>query len=64
MVRFMRDGKQYVRNMETGKEYPVADIKLPSFNEMLAIGEERAKKLQLSKCQKKQGASQNVGRAR
>ncbi|MGA2859036.1 MAG: hypothetical protein ABSE40_19375 [Candidatus Sulfotelmatobacter sp.] len=53
MVPFMRDGKQYVRNMDTGKEYPVADIELPSINEMLAMGEERAKKLQLSKRQKK-----------
>jgi hypothetical protein len=54
MVPFMRDGKQYVKNMDTGKVMEVADIDLPSINEMVGMGEERAKKLQLSKRQKKQ----------
>lgn len=34
MVPFTYKGKKYVKNMETGKVMEVADIQLPSFNEM------------------------------
>jgi hypothetical protein len=34
MKPFTYKGKKYVKNMETGKVTEVADIQLPSFNEM------------------------------
>jgi hypothetical protein len=34
MVPFSKNGKKYVKNRETGKVMEVADIQLPSFNEM------------------------------
>jgi hypothetical protein len=37
MVPFEKDGKKYVKNEMTGEVKEVADIKLPSFNEMASL---------------------------
>jgi hypothetical protein len=60
MVPFMRDGKQYVTDTNTGEVMEVADIDLPSINEMVEMGEERAKKLQLSKRKRSKEAKKQV----
>lgn len=52
MVPFTLNGKKYAKNMDTGKVSPVADIDLPSMNE-LSYGAE-ADESKPSKRQEKQ----------
>jgi len=42
MVPFIHEGKKYVKNMETGSVLEVADIELPSMNEMTSYGVEES----------------------
>jgi hypothetical protein len=44
MVPFMKGGKKYVRDTETGKEYPVSDIQMPSWNELEDISKKNQSK--------------------